>query len=171
MSDNVKFIFKTLIKIPVIILVVYAIFNVFAFSLSYFKLLGFSYVAMQTAVENNYIPEEEKKTLNAYLDSMETYMLENCELKCYSEAGSDKKVQYGTAVTVEVSAHYRFIWPLMPIEQRTGAAAEGMNGQNIGTELSEDQLNQAREAYENNPNNNISIKYTVPGLKYYPDLS
>lgn len=171
MSDNVKFIFKTLIKIPVIILVVYAIFNVFAFSLSYFKLLGFSYVAMQTAVENNYIPEEEKKTLNAYLDSMETYMLENCTLECYSEAGSDKKVQYGTAVTVEVSAHYRFIWPLMPAEQRTGAAAEGMNGQNTGTALSDDQLKEAREAYEKNPNNNISIKYTVPGLKYYPDLS
>lgn len=170
MSDNVKFIFKTLIKIPVIILVVYAVFNVFAFSLSYFKMLGFSYVAMQTAVENNYIPDEERGTLESYLNNMETPMLENCTLECDTGGGANSKVQYGTAIKVTVSAHYKFIWPLMPVEQRTGAAAEGLNGQNIGTELTEDQLKEARDAYDN-PDTNIVITYTVPGLKYYPDLS
>lgn len=175
MSENVKFIFKTLLKIPIIVLVVYAVFNVFAFSLSYFKILGFSYVAMQTAVENNYIPDEESKTLDTYLRSMETYMLENCTLTCDTDITSgsneNKKVQYGTPIKVTVSAHYRFIWPLMPAEQRTGAAVEGMNGQNTGSELTDDQLEEARQAYENNAKNNIVIEYTVPGLKYYPDLS
>lgn len=171
MSDSVKFIFKTLLKIPVIILVVYAVFNVFAFSFSYFRLLGVSYVVMQTAVENNYIPEQEKDTLEAYLDGIETYMLENCTLVCDTGGGTNTKVQYGTPVTVTVSGHYRFIWPLMPIEQRTGVAVEGLNGQNTGTELDEQELEDARQAYENNPNNNIVISYTIPGLKYYPDLS
>lgn len=175
MTDGVKFIFKTLIKIPIIICIIYAVFNVFAFSLSYFKILGFSYVAMQTAVENNYIPESESNTLNAYLDSLETYMLEGATLTCDTDTGSasaeNRKVQYGTAIKVTVSAHYKFIWPLMPIEQRTGQAAEGLYGENTGTALTDQQLEDARKAYENNPQNNITISYTVPGLKYYPDLS
>ena len=75
MSDGVKFIFKTLLKVPIIILVTYAIFNAFAFSLSYFKILGFSYVAMQTAVENNYLPTQELNTLTTYLTDLETEML------------------------------------------------------------------------------------------------
>lgn len=167
MAENVKFIFKSLIKVPVIILVVYAVFNVFAFSLSYFKILGFSYVAMQTVVENNYIPEQERNTLDTYLNSMETSMLENLTLEC----STSNKVQYGTPVTVTVSAHYRFVWPLMPNEQRTGAAATGMNDQDIGTELTDSELEALRQSREDNPVNNIVISYTVPGLKYYPDLS
>ena len=59
----------------------------------------------------------------------------------------------------------------MPNEQRsTGVAASGMNDQNIGNALTDDQLNQIRQDRENNPQNNIWISYTVPGLKYYPDL-
>ena len=171
MNDSVKFIFKTLIKVPVIILVMYAIFNLFAFSFSYFKIMGFSYVAMQTAVENNYIPDTEMGTLQSYLNGLETYMLEDATLTVDTGGGVNKKVQYGTPITVTVEAHYRFIWPLMPAEQRTGAAAMGMDGQNIGSALSNDQLEDARMEYENNPQNNIHISYTVPGLKYYPDLA
>lgn len=172
MQDGVKFIFKTLIKVPVIILVVYAVFNLFAFSFSYFRLLGFSYVAMQTAVENNYIPESEYSTLTAYLESLDTAMLDNLTLTCESDGGN-KKVQYGTPVTVTVSAHYRFIWPLMPAEQTsTGVAADGFDGNgDSGTWLNDAQLDAKRAAYENNIKNNITISYTVPGLKYYPDLS
>ena len=171
MSDSVKFIFKTLLKVPVIILVAYGIFNLFAFSFSYFKIMGFSYVAMQTAVENNYIPATEMGTLQGYLNGLETYMLEDATLVVDTGGNRNKKVQYGTPITVTVSAHYRFIWPLMPYEQRTGAAATGMNGQDIGVELTDDQLDQARMDYEGNQQNNIHISYTVPGLKYYPDLA
>ena len=172
MSENVKFIFKTLIKVPIIILVTYAIFNLFAFSLSYFKMLGVSYVAMQTAVENNYIPTTEWNTLENYLFSLESEMLENTTSVCDTGTGN-RRVQYGSPITVEVSAHYRFIWPLQPAEQHTtGQAAAGLAGTtNTGAELTDDQLEQNREDIASNPQNNITIRYTVPGLKYYPDLS
>ena len=177
MQDGVKFIFKTLLKVPIIILVSFAVFNLFAFCLSYFKLLGISYVAMQTAVENNYIPTEEFNTLENYLNNtMATYMLENPKLECDTGSGN-KRVQYGGKVTVTVSAHYRFIWPLTPKEQ-TGLknsddvnAVAGQNGTTTRSFSSNAQLEAARMKYENNTANNIIITYTVPGLKYYPDLS
>ena len=191
MTDSVKFIFKTLFKVPIIILVSYAIFNIFAFSYSYFKILGFSYVAMQTAVENNYIPADEMNTLTTYLNSMETGVLTDLSLLCDTDISTantadNNKTQYGTPITIQVRAHYNFIWPLMPSEQKSnGVAAEGLAGNTVGSDLTDDQLEQLREQYEQNSNSydsskdtfqqndnaNIVITYTVPGLKYYPDLS
>lgn len=191
MEDNVKFIFKTLIKVPVIILISYAIFNIFAFSFSYFRLLGFSYVAMQTAVENNYIPEEEMNTLTNYLNSLETDVLTDLSIFCdtdisTSNTADNNKTQYGTPITIQVRAHYNFIWPLMPSEQKSnGVVADGLHGSGAGTDLTDAQLDALREEYEQNKgsydaskdtfqqndNANIVISYTIPGLKYYPDLS
>lgn len=65
MSDNVKFIFMTLIKVPCIIFVAFFIFNIFAFFFIYFKMLGFSYVVMQEVVENNYITASQRDQINA----------------------------------------------------------------------------------------------------------
>ena len=45
MNESVKFIFKTLLKVPVFILVAYAIFNLFAFSFSYFIIHAFPFAA------------------------------------------------------------------------------------------------------------------------------
>ena len=74
----------------------------------------------------------------------------------------------------------------MPSEQKSnGVAAEGLVGNTVGSDLTDDQLEQLREQYEQNSNSydsskdtfqqndnaNIVITYTVPGLKYYPDLS
>lgn len=185
MDGGVKFIFKTLLKVPIIIMVSFAVFNVFAFALSYFKILGISYVAMQTAVENNYIPETEWGTITNYLDStVATYMLENPTLTCTTAQGtnmgifnSENRVQYGSEVTVTVAAHYRFVWPLTPRDQTTARndndadAVNGFDGTEGSAQLSQSQLEQARAEYEENPDNNIVITYTVPGLKYYPDLS
>ncbi len=197
MEGGVKFIFKTLLKVPIIIMVSFAIFNVFAFSLSYFKILGISYVALQTAVENNYIPKAEYRTLLSYMDTLQTHMLEEIQLTCKTDKGtnnffakdhtsaspSENRVQYGEEVTITVGAHYRFVWPLQPKEQTTagttanakavlGYKAQGTGGDGaVGTALTEGQLEEARAKYEENPQNNIVISYTVPGLKYYPDLS
>lgn len=71
MADEVKFIFKTLIKTPVIIMIFYAIFNLLFFFYIYFQMLGFSYVVMQTAVENNYLPSAELATLKDYIYDMD----------------------------------------------------------------------------------------------------
>lgn len=189
MQDGVKFIFKTLLKVPIIILVSFAVFNLFAFCMSYFKILGISYVAMQTAVENNYIPEQEWGTLINYLGTtVETYMLENPRLTCATSAGTSigtptsssysvNRVQYGGEVTVEISAHYRFVWPLQPKEQTTAGrtpnvnAVAGQHGTQMARDLTANQLERARMKYEENVENNIRISYTVPGLKYYPDMS
>lgn len=181
MADGVKFIFKTLIKIPVIIFVTYAIFNGFAFAVIYFKLLGFSYVVLQTAVENNYIPPQELQAFNKYLkefdDSIE--MVDNVQLVLTND--SDSKIpaatqrrQYGQLITVGVSGRFRVVWPLMPREQLQNTSGKFI-GYGKGSEsgfsgfASSSVLESRRKAYAEN-NNNINITYTVPGLRYYPDL-
>lgn len=169
MTDTVKFIFKTLIKIPIIIIVVYTLFNAFAFSLSYYKMLGLSYVALQTAVENNYIPSTERSSLEDYMqNTLETDILENVS---FTPNTTFDKHQYGDTITVGVTAHYKFLWPLQPKEQHDGdLGVDGMNnaGQYQG-DKSESELEDAREAYDSDENN-ITIEYTIPGLKYYPDM-
>lgn len=71
MSDEVKFIFKTLLKVPIIIIVSFLVLNIFAFLFIYFKVLGLSYVVMQTAVENNWLPPTEINTLCNYAHTFE----------------------------------------------------------------------------------------------------
>lgn len=179
MTSGVKFIFKTLTKIPIIIVITYAIFNAFAFGLTYFKLLGFSYVVMQTAVENNYLPPQELNTLNKYLDSIaDTGVIDNAKIVTKDENGSEKDAterrQYGVPVTVGVSAHYKFIWPLTPREQLSNKNEQfiGMSDNTAFSGFADDgTLQSRREEYENNEKNNIKIVYTVPGLKYYPDMN
>ena len=70
MTDSVKFIFKTLIKVPIFIFVAFLILNIFAIAFIYFKMLGLSYVVMQTAVENNYLPDSEVSMILSYLNEM-----------------------------------------------------------------------------------------------------
>lgn len=66
----VKKVFTTLAKVPFYIAILYLIANIVLFAVFYFRALGISYVVMQTAVENNYIPANEasaiKNTLNSY---------------------------------------------------------------------------------------------------------
>ena len=128
MADNVKFIFMTLIKVPVYIMVAFFIFNLFAFTFIYFKMLGISYVVQQTAIENNYIPAAEKKTICDYMkDNLANIsMVENVGL-CYGDnsyldvtkadsinpkTGAFKKKQYGSKITCGVTCNYVWIWPL-----------------------------------------------------------
>jgi uncharacterized membrane-anchored protein YitT (DUF2179 family) len=194
MEDSVKFIFKTLIKVPIIILVTYFVFNIFAFTFSYFKLLGFSYVVMQTAVENNFIPGDEESTLVSYAESLETYMLQNVSIYCDTDSSNDKfdtenpneliaisgskltgdgsgetdnkKVQYGHEITVKVCANYVWIFPLINTGGSDGSSANAAGlTYNETTDIAVESSGTPDAEY------NIVISYTVPGLKYYPDLS
>jgi hypothetical protein len=192
MSDSVAFIFKTLIKVPVIIFVSFFILNIFAFSFIYFKLLGISYVVMQTAVENNYLPASEAATLCNYVDTLNTAeMVENAAVVVYYDsstgqvgtmnssntttavwgnADARKRRQYGREVTVGVTADYVFVWPIdyrHTTTNDTGVA--GMDDSVNTTFRSDAELQQIRET-ETTSRNNILITYTVPGLKYYPDM-
>lgn len=183
MSDNVKFIFKTLLKVPIIILVSYLIFNLFAFVFSYFRLVGLSYVTMQTAVENNFLPNTELRTLQNYADSLVVPgIFDNIQVCCDTsvEAGADgmdysldvsnnSKVQYGTPIAVSITAKYTWVFPLVNTfgagkDERYAAESAAAAG-NGGNGVIYNDINNA------NSEHNIVITYVVPGLKYYPDLS
>lgn len=178
MSDSVKFIFKTLIKVPIIIFACYLVFNLFAFTFTYFRVLGLSYVVMQTAVENNYIPDAERQTLQDYMDSIaNTNVAENgiILLNDVSNPLSDDasvRRQYGSEVAVGVSVNYKFIWPLMPKEQLkdTNESFIGFTDSAFSGYADDLTLEARRLDAQHAVNNNITIVYRVPGLKYYPDL-
>lgn len=177
MSDSVKFIFKTLIKVPCYIMVAYFILNIFAFAYTYFKMLGLSYVVMQTAVENNYIPETEYQQLTNYINQQDTAFCDaprilvnasgepDYESGCVAAYGDTySRRQYGSEVKVGVAYNFRMIWPLIPIE-----ADEASTGH---TDDGIDNWNNRVATIDNDKGwNTVVIKYTVPGLKYYPDLS
>lgn len=213
MSDSVKFIFKTLTKVPIIIFTIFFVFNVFAFFFIYFKMLGISYVVMQTAVENNFIPRAEFNTIEDYLlnianitnvesagliigtsgdiieyvpandrahktrvsaDGVET----NAGTFSFGE-GATAKHQYGRNVTCGVYCNYTIIWPLD--YRYTGdrnAITDRSNPYNNGNYTYNDVSGydgvagtgkaSYLSAFARIP---IRIVYTVPGLKYYPDLT
>ena len=220
MSDGVIFIFKTLIKVPVIIFASFFVFNIFAFIFIYFKMLGFSYVAMQEVVENNYISQMQANQLNNYLTNMqnEIPMAQNITLivgtdasgrpvlwdkggagsaltNIQTGAGADygtavqgsnagARIQYGATKTVGVHCEYEFVWPLSYQATLGGQNVDGYTG-NINGTLHDDTTayDPATDPYNNGNINStdsqthmnrvripIDIYYTVPGLKYYPDL-
>lgn len=179
MTDNIKFIFKVLIKVPVMIVALYLVFNAFAFGLTYFKLLGLSYVVMQTAVENNYIPPLELETLSSYLDDIaDTGVITEAaivveDVNDASIKPATERRQYGSPVTVGVSANYKFIMPLTPKEQlvNPGEGFEGMDKSKSFSGYADDATLESRRQAIEDRKNNINMIYTVPGLKYYPDLN
>lgn len=172
MSDSVKFIFKTLIKVPIIITAAFGIFNIFAFCFIYFKMLGLSYVVMQTAVENNYLPKNELQSLYQYMqdDIGAIDMVESASIVVAKDDSGNlatmtsatdtsassgfardarTKKQYGSEVDVGVTCKYKILLPLI----------DGGEGKT------------ADETYKSlEVTFPITIVYKVPGLKYYPDL-
>lgn len=224
MADSVKFIFMTLIKVPVYITVAFFIFNLFAFTFIYFKMLGVSYVVQQTAIENNYLPKKELGTIIEYMrDEISSIsMVENVAI-CYGDGkyidvatgkgvgtntdythiGVDglKKKQYGSQVKCGVTCNYIWIWPLdyrttknntenvaglLSGADYTGTysgspgnnayyAQEAANGRTYDQRASKanDMVEYMRQTAtpSDYDDNNISIMYNLPGLKYYPDLT
>lgn len=189
MSEEVKFIFKTLLKVPIIIFVSFFIFNIFAFFFIYFKTLGVSYVVMQVAVENNYLPAEELQSLYDYVNSFKdaemvqdaaiivgkkadgSYltMTNRNDINATEAIDARKRRQYGNKVLCGVYVNYELIWPLDYSETLNAGKVSGIAG--TGSEQgfkSDAELTQMRE--DNKSPLDIRIVYEVPGLKYYPDL-
>lgn len=201
MAENVKFIFKSLIKVPIFILVAFFIFNIFTFFFIYFKMLGISYVVMQTAVENNYLPQQELTTLNKYMTSLNkisyvenahvvvdndtsgatlyngsgSYLDEKGNAKALASGGHNSvtRRQYGNYIVTGVYCKYRIIWPLQYVETMhdTNAGVAGTNSNNNNTvETSNTTLANRRKDSKHAVMIPIKLVYTIPGLKYYPDL-
>lgn len=171
MQDDVKFIFKSLIKVPVIIFEVYFVFNIFCLMFIFFKTLGYSYVVMQTVVENNYVPAQELNSLNTQLEELRNIRFVDNATVVVTEAGSDavdtsynERTQYGSVKRCGVQVAYEIQWPLRPDQQSSnGQAVNGLQGgggnyTNVGHTYSA-------------PAIPITITYKVPGLQYYPDLN
>lgn len=163
MGDSVKFIFKTLIKVPVIVMVSFIIFNIFSWTISYFKLVGASYTIMQVGMENNFIPAKDEVIINNYLDTLNTGVLTNVQIA--GESSYRTKRQYGDELTVGVSADIKFIWPLMHKEQYNRSTDTDYA---FGRALTDSEIENARRNKEQSQD--IVITYTIPGLQYYTDL-
>lgn len=171
MQDDVKFIFKSLIKVPVIIFEVYFVFNIFCLMFIFFKTLGYSYVVMQTVVENNYVPAQEMASLNDQLAELGNIKFVHSATVVVTEPGSsstdasyNERTQYGSVKRCGVQVQYEIQWPLRPDQQTdnhqavNGLQGGGGNYTNVGHTYSA-------------PDIPITITYKVPGLQYYPDLN
>ena len=179
MQDDVKFIFKSLIKVPVIIFEVYFVFNIFCLMFIFFKTLGYSYVVMQTVVENNYVPAQEVQSLDNQLRELRKIQFVGGDENNYALAhividgepvyptnptgnGKNTRTQYGSVKSCGVYVNYKIQWPLRPDQQSSnGQAVNGLQGG-------------AGEYTTFGPSETgvpITITYKVPGLQYYPDLN
>lgn len=190
MSDDLKFIVKTLLRVPVIIFFSYLVFNVIFFFFIYFRMLGFSYIVMQTAVENNYLPTQELTTLQTTLDGYNSIpMVETGTARvivgmngsnpvhvgdAFVADDARQKRQYGHSVTIGVECDYKMIWPFIGRETHVNdSAVQGLNTTDTFQGFRTDTLTRQQQLVENDGGTsltNIRITYTVPGLKYYPDL-
>ena len=224
MEGGVKFIFKTLIKVPVYIYAAFLVFNIFAFCFIYFKMLGFSYLVQQTAVENNYLPKEQMDSFAEYLTDFDNSvaMVENCNIIISDKYDADKdtnpvstlglnrttsggtpkyvakatkvdalqRKQYGADVTIGVTCNYVWVWPLDYRNTKADGIDSSYDGADIaggvlggydssanpdtrtmagtGNMITDMRVNNKGSATTDTPN--IVIMYTVPGLKYYPDI-
>lgn len=177
MSDTVKMVFKTLFKVPMIICISFLIFNLFAFVNSYLTLFGAYYVAVSTAIENNYIPSSEQQALEDYFDNISTQMLRNVRFTSGSCVGESERVQYGTEVTIGVEADFHYITPLMPREMYGGDITDPNDNTGKVTGLREstsdntiNELTEAEREAKRNKAFTFGFENEVPGLRYYADL-
>ena len=133
MSDSVKFIFMTLIKVPVIIFVTFFIFNIFAFFFIYFKVLGLSYVVMQEVVANNYITTSQANQINNYFKEIDripmvsnTNMIVGLSGKTDTTTGKQIPVCYNKYTSSTVYADS--IWTYAPVASGSSAMTKTQYG-------------------------------------------
>lgn len=189
MSDDVKFIFKTLIKVPCIIVISYLMFNIIMFVNFYFKGLGASYLVMQTVAANNYLPETEKQQMiNVAKEFNESDLIRKVAFGCRTTSTSDEdlqhqirsnsdaiqidsnstvKNQYGKSIKCYFA--YEFIWQ-MPLSNK-GLKVDGINNSSSGgMEAGLSQEGLVTQSDNGDTGAVVIFSYTVPGLKYYPDM-
>lgn len=148
MENGVTWIFRKLIKVPVIILVSFGILNIFAFTVSYFRIVGASNTLQQAVMDNNYLTKADEETFKDYLASLETAYLQNIRLVIDTEVDNKKaspnyeaieasgntntRKQYGNVIDVGVVAEYKFIMPLQHTETLKDGKVAGYGGTSTG---------------------------------------
>lgn len=195
-ESSVAGIFKILIKIPIVIVISYLIINVYAFSLSYFRILGASYSLQQIVMENNYLPEREANSFDKYLSSLETGFLTNITAVVYTNTdvtdasgytgrdtdgsilqptsfntviGNNSRQQYGDTAYVGIVSNFRALWPFrydQLIEEGGVQGYSNSTGIHSTTFKDEEELKNNR-LYSTAK---IDIIHPIIGLQYYSDL-
>lgn len=184
MSDGVKFIFKTLIKVPFIICVSFFIFNIFAFTVSYFRIVGASNTLQQAIMDNNYLVDSDRTTFENYTKLLKTNCLDNIQIivdtdgndynpKHYQEH-NDRK-QYGHVITCGITARFKPIIPLIYTDTLEAGKVKGYGtmesaGVSGGTKSSAD-LEDLRKDKNEKAEGNITVVTKVVGMQYYSDLA
>lgn len=134
MENGVAWIFKTLIKVPIIIVTSFLIFNIFAFTVSYFRIIGAANALQQNVMSNNFLTKADRISFENYLDSLNTSYLTDLHIVLDTEAYgainnqslidnrtfNNKRVQYGTPIDVGIVGTYQFVMPLQRIEVYDG---------------------------------------------------
>lgn len=178
---SVGFIFKTLVKVPIYIMVGFTMLNILAFTISYFRIVGASYTLQQTVMDNNFLTQSDLDSYESYLDTLETAYLKDIHLVINTDAGDvdttrttfiNDRQQYGNVVDIGVASTYSFIMPLDVRQMTVGEVGvqgmDGMRGTKSSQLLSKSELKAKRDA--NVTGGSIDVINTVVGLQYYSDL-
>lgn len=183
MSDGVKFIFKTLIKVPFIICVSFFIFNIFAFTVSYFRIVGASNTLQQAIMDNNYLVDSDEETFKKYCNNLSTKCLTDIQLIIDTDGNdyvpdtyqehNDRK-QYGNVITCGITARFKPIIPLIYTETLEDGKVKGYGtmesaGVSGGTKTGVE-LEQLRKEKNEKAEGNITVVTKVVGMQYYSDL-
>lgn len=195
-ENSVASVFKTLVKVPIVIVVSYLILNIFAFALSYFRILGASYSLQQIIMENNYLPEQEAKSFQVYLKSLETDFLTNItpvvhnidEPTAYpgwgrdSDGkiirtgltngvwGSNKRVQYGNTTICGIVSDFRALFPWRYDQLTEAGGVEGYNVEDNDITNAGFKTDEELKRDRLYSTAKIDIVHPVIGLQYYTDL-
>lgn len=164
MEDGLKLMFKALIKVPIVVFIMYFLFNLLMFLISYVKIFTISIVVMFTGISNNYIPSIEQVALERSFDSLETELLKDIQFTPTTYLDG-QRTQYGQEITVGVQGTFTFLNPLRPDEYN--GRVEGVDGTATGP-LTGAEIENLRDSKK--AGIVIDFEYKVPGLKYYPDL-
>lgn len=194
-ESSVASIFKTLIKVPIVIVVSYVILNIFAFALSYFRILGASYSLQQIIMENNYLPEQEANSFAEYLDSLETDFLTDISAVVYTDIdptlsytgrepdgsmvksttyagviGNNARVQYGNTASVGVISNFKALFPFR--YDQLFQNGEGVEGWKVNNNIDNMAFKTNEELKKGRlfSTAKIDIVHPVIGLQYYSDM-
>ena len=165
------------LKTFVWIMVIFGFFNLLGFSLAYYKMVSLGYVVQQTAIENNYIPSNDKVSIENYMATLETPTLRDIRFTDDSAINEGDRKQYGNIVKVGVEGDFYVSLPLMWNEQFEGnegvqSLKDSVSNLKSDAEI-ERELTNRIVTNEGTGGIRIPIKmeYEVPGLKYYADLA
>lgn len=192
MDDGIKYVFKTLVKIPIIVIVCYFFLNLFTFASAYLRMQGASNTIQRVVMDYNYLTQNDIETLEEYLagiDERSSY-LNNVQLiintdNAFQQDNPDSyrvnnRQQYGVSVACGVTAKYT---PVLPLITTYGDMLESGEVEGYGNGSATDessgggfkdfeaiQAESDRRLAEVTENNNMTFVNTVIGMQYYSDL-